>query len=261
MSLQPTLLAPFHEMWYNKPTGVGCMAKFRDLIGEVFGVWRVVRRAENSKSGSAQWDCVCECGTPKTMRSNHLTSGNSKSCGCRNSPSLVGKKYGKLTVIDQDKDVLPGKGRWWICRCECGNLISTSSGILGSGGATTCGCWKIKDNKETAIRSLFTGYKSNSKRRKKVFDLTEEQFSKLIMSACHYCGIPPSQTFNVKPLTSKKGKRPVKYNGLDRMDNTKGYILGNCVPCCKICNNGKGELSFKDWFEHIKKVVCYVAKP
>jgi hypothetical protein len=40
------------------------------------------------------------------------------------------------------------------------------------------------------------------------------------------------------------------FNGIDRVDNSKGYILGNCVPCCSWCNRAKADgtlAKFMDW--------------
>lgn len=42
--------------------------------------------------------------------------------------------------------------------------------------------------------------------------------------------------------------------GVDRIDNTKGYIKGNCVTCCKWCNMMKKNLSVEDFIKHITKI-------
>lgn len=44
------------------------------------------------------------------------------------------------------------------------------------------------------------------------------------------------------------------YNGLDRLDNTKGYTKDNVAPCCTVCNSAKGTLTvteFSEWVERI----------
>jgi len=35
---------------------------------------------------------------------------------------------------------------------------------------------------------------------------------------------------------------PEQGSGIDRLDNKLGYISGNCVPCCTLCNSKKGRL-------------------
>ncbi len=44
------------------------------------------------------------------------------------------------------------------------------------------------------------------------------------------------------------------YNGVDREDNNKGYIIENCVTACKRCNiakNNMGLVEFKTWLKRI----------
>jgi hypothetical protein len=44
------------------------------------------------------------------------------------------------------------------------------------------------------------------------------------------------------------------FNGIDRVDNTKGYTLENCVPCCTRCNLAKHTMSltaFKEWVAEV----------
>lgn len=58
-------------------------------------------------------------------------------------------------------------------------------------------------------------------------DLTFKQFCSLVEGTdCHYCG----------------GQLPaLSGHGLDRKDNSKGYEVGNVVPCCTRCNLTKGD--------------------
>lgn len=53
----------------------------RDLTGQRFGRWMVVRYAGSTGHG-AIWTCRCDCGTERAVRAIALTKGRSKSCGC-----------------------------------------------------------------------------------------------------------------------------------------------------------------------------------
>lgn len=58
---------------------------FRDLTGMVFGRLTVIGPAENIMSGERSvvaWKCVCGCGEGRTIRTDHLTTGACKTCGC-----------------------------------------------------------------------------------------------------------------------------------------------------------------------------------
>lgn len=50
---------------------------------------------------------------------------------------LVGKKFGRLTVIKRVENVNPSK---FLCICECGNKKDISSSCLRKGFTRSCGC-------------------------------------------------------------------------------------------------------------------------
>ena len=58
------------------------MARRIDLTGQRFGRLVVIGRSEEKRS---YWNCRCDCGNEKDVRSDHLKSGSISSCGCYNS--------------------------------------------------------------------------------------------------------------------------------------------------------------------------------
>jgi hypothetical protein len=58
------------------------MREFLDLLGQSFGRWGVIEFAGLTRFRAAKWKVECECGTEKIIRSDSLTNGRSKSCGC-----------------------------------------------------------------------------------------------------------------------------------------------------------------------------------
>ncbi len=60
--------------------------RLRDLTGDTFGRWRVLRRAPN-RGKSVMWHCVCDpelggCGARKQCFGHQLKAGRTNSCGC-----------------------------------------------------------------------------------------------------------------------------------------------------------------------------------
>lgn len=53
---------------------------------------------------------------------------------------LTGQKFGKLTVIERAEN--QGKYTCWLCKCECGTLITVRSTNLLTGNTKSCGCYK-----------------------------------------------------------------------------------------------------------------------
>jgi len=92
------------------------------------------------------WECKCDCGNTKNTNERNLKDGTTKSCGCmryeRQNFDLTGKVFGRLKVEKQDVPKLRADGRHrrkWICKCDCGNTISTITKLLTSGKTNSCG--------------------------------------------------------------------------------------------------------------------------
>ena len=64
---------------------------------------------------------------------------------------LVGKIFGRLTVITYDSCDQHGKSMW-RCRCECGNTCVVRGTRLTSGHTKSCGCY----NRDTAKTRAMT---------------------------------------------------------------------------------------------------------
>lgn len=92
----------------------------------------------------------------------------------------------------------------------------------------------------TARNSVYNEYRRNAIRRNIEWSLTYQEVNKLIAAPCHYCNIPTS-------LKYYTNEGDYNYNGIDRVDNTQGYIEGNVVSCCTICNRAKSVLSIEEF--------------
>ena len=57
---------------------------------------------------------------------------------------LTGQRFGSLIALEPTNE-RSGKNVIWKCICDCGNIINTSGGSLGTGGTKSCGCSRIAD--------------------------------------------------------------------------------------------------------------------
>lgn len=55
---------------------------------------------------------------------------------------LIGRVYGRLTVIGEELVNKPYQGTWWICSCSCGNTKTISAMQLRQGTTKSCGCFR-----------------------------------------------------------------------------------------------------------------------
>lgn len=168
---------------------------------------------------------------------------------------LTGQKFHKLLFVAYaDLGVPKASGRW-LCRCDCGNeKIMIGSNVIKSGRHTTsCGCMayttviRYKDRTIPAMNNAFFKIREGAKRRNLSFELSFEYWYELTQAPCHYCGESLCSS-------SRKNDSVFKNNGVDRLDNTVGYIPENCVPCCSVCNLAKRTLTEEEFLTKIKKI-------
>lgn len=71
-------------------------------------------------------------------------------------------------------------------------------------------------------RNAINCYRKRAERKGLPFSLEESRFAELVKASCVYCGA------EAKPI-----------NGIDRLDNAMGYVEGNVVTACVVCNRAK----------------------
>lgn len=98
------------------------------------------------------------------------------------------------------------------------------------------------------FKDVYREYVKKSKARDIHFTLDLTEASLLFTQNCHYCGNPPSNA-----RTRDTGVTVV-YQGIDRVDNNKGYESGNVVPCCKHCNSFKSTRTTEEFLNHVGQI-------
>lgn len=80
------------------------MGKFKDLTGQKFGRLTVVKQGDTARNGDIRWWCQCDCGNVELVlvRTYHLNSGHTKSCGCLRNEAIKqpgrNKKYNRYDL-------------------------------------------------------------------------------------------------------------------------------------------------------------------
>ncbi len=228
-------------------------------MGNRYGRLIVLERAGTASDRSATWLCKCDCGNRIVVKGTNLRRGSTRSCGCLASEMIVqvghqyfenetGNRYSRLVVLGQagvnkDRHIL------WRCQCDCGNVTVVSGNNLRQGVTKSCGCLKTLPFGVSAMRGLASNYRRRAKEKGHVWSLTEDEFVKLTSLPCFYCGILPSQVHRCKNCNGN-----YIYNGIDRVDNSKGYTFDNVVSCCGVCNCAKHTMTtseFREWAERL----------
>jgi hypothetical protein len=129
----------------NHTKSCGCL-KLNNLIGKRFGRLIVINKSEEMSKyyKETTYECKCDCGNIKFVRSNSLVTGNIKSCGCirKEVDNLSGLKFGELTVLRyiEKKYYKNSSVNIWQCKCSCGNIINVQQCNLKNNNTMSCGC-------------------------------------------------------------------------------------------------------------------------
>jgi hypothetical protein len=187
-----------------------------------------------------------------------------------------GQKISKITIVERTfstiyVNVIRGKVKYtyrqnWKYVCDCGTSGIKTGNIIRrhtkQGKEISCkGCAyrrrpqsTEKDTHEMRLYKLSVLNRCKSKGIN--CELSFEDYCKLIKMNCDYCGSSPKKKNYAAKNKYVKGLE-IEANGIDRVDSSKTYSLGNCVPCCKSCNRAKSDLSREDFLEHIKRIYIH----
>lgn len=129
-----------------------------DITGRRFGRLLVLRRNGSDSSGRATWDCLCDCGTQKTLRGGHLLMGKTLSCGCIMKDRKP-RKYPKSVTAKNPKECRLYR-IWHGMIQRCTKEYCASYRYYGGRGITVCKEWS-NDFPKFRDWALNNGYKDD----------------------------------------------------------------------------------------------------
>ena len=166
-------------------------------------------------------------------------------------------------VIERVKkpDGLKNHGVYWLCKCTCGNEKLVEGSHLRRKKIVSCGCYHNEIARQGLIsgearsNTLYTSYRWSARKRGIYFDLNKEDFLFLTKQNCFYCGAVPFQVLKQRHSTGE-----YVYNGIDRIDSSKGYTIDNVVTCCGRCNEAKWDTDQQDFLAWVERVYNHSIK-
>lgn len=163
-------------------------------------------------------------------------------------------KFGRLFIIKQ----MPSKNgyRRVLCQCDCGNETEINLfALFGSMPTKSCGCLstEVKKSKTKANNPRWTGYesisghffgsiRSGARKRKLVFDITAKDIFNLFIKQDRKCALTGLDLC----FRSCYGKWDGNAS-LDRIDSSKGYVIGNVQWVHKDVNKMKMDFKQDDF--------------
>lgn len=140
---------------------------------------------------------------------------------------FVGKKFGKLTVIERVSN-RNTRQSWWMCECDCGNKKEIRGIKLATQHTTSCGC--LRKSKPaynyTGLGELSGKYwariKRHAKTRELSFNLSIEDAWSIYEQQKNKCALSGLEIRLFRNL--ELGHQTAS---LDRIDSSKGYFKEN----------------------------------
>jgi len=247
------------------------VGKTLNIKGKRYGKLTVLELIGTGSKKGTRWLCLCDCGKERVVRVDSLRNNRTRSCGCLKKQP-VPRVYIEGTKILDHRNTSCGmyikvievesyeKPYTWRCLCVCGKeIIKTHRSLSYPYTNPSCGCKNLTKQPDwhcsvfTHEELLYKNYKKNAEAKKINFAISLEDFTKTISKTCSYCGCAPSTYFNPRRIKADT----LVYNGVDRIDSTKGYSVDNITPCCKVCNYMKLRHT-KDFFlDHVRKIYTH----
>lgn len=133
-----------------------------NLLNQRFGKLLVIKETDERKNKSVVWECQCDCGniikcSTKELRSDGViqcpSCGNNREPKIKLREDIIGKRFGKLKVIEQTQKKTKSGSYIFKCRCDCGKEVEVARHELISGDTKSCGCKRRKYHLEDIVNN------------------------------------------------------------------------------------------------------------
>ena len=149
---------------------------------------------------------------------------------------LTGEKYGRLTVLSRDKDRMSKSGRtetMWLCKCNCGNIVSVRGASLRNGNTASCGCYRSECSSQRMHNNKITHgfggtriYKIWRGMIRRCENEHDERYNRYGARGIKVC----EDWHDVRNFVKWAYDNGYKDNlTIERLDNDLGYNPSNCI--------------------------------
>jgi hypothetical protein len=213
--------------------------------------------------GVLRWRKVCKACMAISDKVYRAATANGTFKPTTRSKDWSGQKLHYLTLLVRHPKRRAGHVVWRAL-CDCGKktVVWPQNVILGK--TTSCGCKRSEYYKKphhrkwppmiSTARTVWGAAYNDG-------DCDFNTFFNLSQQPCWYCKRLPFLTYNIAKNVSYRtfsedqfNNGNFTYNGLDRIDSSKGHDIGNIVPCCHDCNMAKLDKTMSEFLAHIERM-------
>ena len=105
--------------------------KKRNLVGRRYGDLTVLEQLDERVANHIMYRCRCECGKEIELRGGSLTTGNTRSCGCRRFTANLTHGHSYTRTYSS----------WMSMKTRCSNENQSSWNRYGGRGIKICDRW------------------------------------------------------------------------------------------------------------------------
>ncbi len=150
-----------------------------------------------------------------------------------NKINMVGQRFGQLVIIKQTSE--ERRPIRWHCKCDCGELCTTSGILMRQGITKSCGCYRRERGREhgSTIRlrhgeardgQMTSEYRTWDSMKQRCSNPNHRQFANYGGRGIRVC----RRWQKFENFLADMGRRSSDRHSLDRINNNRGYSLANC---------------------------------
>jgi len=201
-----------------------------EMVGNTYNEWTVLE--ESHKKGKiVYYKCRCSCGEEYVVDGRNIRQGGSKRC-TKCALNLTHKKNTGVPLTEERKRNISEAHKGKKLTEEHIAKLSVPRDDLCDQELLAIDPTRMEKENGLRISYKINQMKQKATSRGITWELNKIDVAKLITQPCHYSGHSPNP-----------------YNGLDRVDSSKGYSIDNVVPCCHACNCAKNSMSTEQFIE------------
>lgn len=176
-------------------------------------------------------------------------------CNVKQKRSITtGTVFNELTALEYVGIIDRRKNFQFLC--SCGAYLILPGNKVKDGSYKRCkDCsFRLRSQRHTPVPQINQVFNRlvvlRAKKAGIPLEITVDDFEKIASQICFYCKRTPKEVNQFK-IRKHINTTPIFLNGIDRVDNTKGYTLDNSISCCTRCNYAKHTQTQEEFFEMI----------
>ena len=164
---------------------------------------------------------------------------------------IIGEQYGQWIVISTEIKINTNRATYWRVRCKCGAESWRNASSLVSGRTNSCkSCARTAKFEDSFALAYMNRIIKRAEKIGVEYNLTPEYMYELFLSQNKKCALSGVDIQFTNSWNSKSDQTA----SLDRIDNTKGYIVGNVQWVHKQVNFMKGTMEQKEFIKFCKLI-------